>query len=278
MRKDILYIKDIVDNEGNILDHIAINTKYNSSLTFLDSLKIRLTIPHDWKDMLKDKIPENKENDLMYLKLNNLKTLKTKYLYSLLLEKEHDLESPVNAHLYWQDRYKLDEKEMSLVHTLPYRATKLTTLQALQYKIINKIINCNYWLYKLQILEAPNCRFCQKVETIEHFFFDCELTKQFWYAFLTWWNTVENDHIKQLDEKDIVLGYNIADKKKVLINCCILIGKKVIYEQKKYIKQQPDIYKFHCELKTVIEIDKQICTKNDKLGDFYSFWINLVSL
>ena len=52
----------------------------------------------------------------------------------------------------------------------------------------------------------------------------------------------------------------------------------MIYEQKNYHKKQPDIYKFHCDLKEVIEIERHICTKNDKLSEFYKVWSNLVNL
>ena len=167
---------------------------------------------------------------------------------------------------------------MKSVNTLPYRVTKLTILQALQYKIINKIVNCNYWLHKLKILETPKCRFCHKAETIEHFFFDCAITKQFWRAFLTWWKAGGKDYPDLLEENDIVLGYKFTEMNEILINVCILIGKKMIYEQKSYRNKQPDIYKFHCDLKSFMEMEKHICIKNDNLGDFYKTWGDLENL
>jgi hypothetical protein len=262
-----------------MLDHITLNAKFGTTLTFLDILRIRLTIPHEWKEMLLDNTPEQVKPDLIYNKLKNLKKLKTKDLYALLIEKEHDCTSLTNSHTYWQTRYKFPNDTMKLVYTLPYRVTKLTILQALQYKILNKIINCNYWLYKIKILDKPTCRYCEAEETIEHFFFDCALTKQFWYAFLTWWNTGEHySNPDTLEEHDVILGYNLCDKNERTLNCCILIGKKMIYEQKSYHKNQPDIYKYHCDLKEVIRMEKQICTKNDTLIEFYKIWGDLVNL
>ena len=115
---------------------------------------------------------------------------------------------------------------MKDIYMLPYRVRKLTILQSLQYKILNKIVNCNYWLCKIRIKDSPICRFCTKEETIEHFFFGCTKTKDFWYGFLTWWGTLGNSYPKILEEKDIILGYNVEDKKENAINCCILIGEK----------------------------------------------------
>jgi hypothetical protein len=144
MRKGILYISDIFTPEG----HMTLNRKFGTNMTFLDLLRIRLTLPHHWKEMLMYNIPENKEIDLLHTRLTNLKKLKTKDLHVLLLEKEHDCTSPPNSQIYWQNKYEITEEVMKLAYMLPYKVTKLTILQALQYKILNKIINCNYWLNK----------------------------------------------------------------------------------------------------------------------------------
>jgi hypothetical protein len=272
MKRGILYISDIFTPDGNMLDHLTINRKFGTNMTFLDLLRIRLTLPHRWKEILISNIPETIKPDLLYIRLNNLKNLKTKNLYVYLLEKEHDCISPPNSQIYWQNRYAISEEEMQLAYMLPYKVSKLTILQALQYKILNKIINCNYWLNKIQIIDSSKCRFCQEEETIEHFFFACALTKQFWHAFLTWWNVGDNEYHNILKEKDIILGHNLGDKKDNTLNCCILIGKKMIYEQKNVHKKQPDIYMFHCDLKSVIEMERQICIKNGKLSEYHKNW------
>ena len=65
IQKGILQIKDLLSNEGEIMSHTEINTKYNTKLTFLDSLQIRLTLQHDWKLILTDTLPENKASESM---------------------------------------------------------------------------------------------------------------------------------------------------------------------------------------------------------------------
>jgi hypothetical protein len=171
MRKGIKYISDLLSPEGNFLDHIQLNIKFNTTWTFLDILKVRLTIPSEWKNILLSVQEENLEKDVLYNKLNNLKLLKTKDIYILLIETEHDLSSISASQIYWQTKYKIDEDTMKLVYTLPYRSSKLTILQSLQYKILTKILNCNYWLFKIKIKDSPKCRFCEEEETIEHYFF-----------------------------------------------------------------------------------------------------------
>jgi hypothetical protein len=151
IRKGILKISDLFSPNGNLLSHTEINEKYQSSLTFLDVLRIRMTLPHEWKDILLKISNVEKPVELLYNKLNQLKTLRTKDLYQILIEKEHDCKSHTNAHVYWQNKYGSDEEDMKSVYMLPYRVSKLTILQSLQYKILNKIINCNYWLFKIKI-------------------------------------------------------------------------------------------------------------------------------
>ena len=52
MRNNIWYISDILDDNKNILGHNELNLKFNTRLTFLDALKLRLTIPGEWKRIL----------------------------------------------------------------------------------------------------------------------------------------------------------------------------------------------------------------------------------
>ena len=281
LRKGIKFISDLLKPDGSFMDHTEINRKFDMNWTFLDLLKVRLTIPNRWKNILLSNQQENLENDLIYNKLHNLKTLKSKDLYVLLIQTEHDCNSIPNSQLYWQNKYKIDDETMKLVYTLPYRVSKLTILQSLQYKILTKILNCNYWLHKIKIKDSPTCSFCNEEETIEHFFFGCRKTKQFWYAFQTWWNVTGNETVKIIEEKDVILGFNLTNKRETTFNsfnCCILIGKKMIYEQKNYKNKQPDLYTFHLDLKNIIETDRHISIKNNKLDQFTDFWHNLVDL
>jgi hypothetical protein len=128
MRKGIKYISDLLSPEGNFLDHIQLNRKFNATWTFLDILKVRLTIPSEWKNILLSVQEENLEKDVIYNKLNNLKLLKTKDIYILLLEAEHDLSSISASQIYWQTKYKIDEDTMKLVYTLIKQADNITVI------------------------------------------------------------------------------------------------------------------------------------------------------
>ena len=270
LRNNVYLISDILDNENIFMSHIDINRKHGTRYTFLDILRLRLTIPHDWRKILSNEIIENVTDEGLFKKLKKLEKLKTNDIYWIILNNNHDCETAPNAQTYWQRNYNIDDETIKKIYRLPYICTKRTMLQALQYKITYKIINCNYWLHKIKIIDNPKCRFCQEEDKIEHFFYSCENTKNFWHAFRTWWNVNADFNIKTLEEKEVLLGKIDEEENKVL-NCCMLIGKSMIYKQKN-LNKEPDIYQFHCELKEYIQIEKQIATNQNKLDSISDEW------
>ena len=277
MLNNIHLLSDVLDDRNEFLSHTAINIRSNARLTFLDTLKIRLTIMQQWKNILQNKEMEINTDETLNKKLCNLKTLKTKDVYWTILSMNHDCISQSNTIIYWKSRYKYDNEDMLKVFKLPYKFTRRTDLQSLQYKITYKIINCNYWLHKLQIIDSPKCRFCEKEETIEHFFFDCKVTKQFWKAFQTWWIRVTGYELEIIEEKQVILGYLNAEPQQILLNRCFLIGKGMIYRTKNNAIQ-PDIYKFHCDLKDYILIERKIATDLNSLKNLENEWGDILDM
>ena len=277
IRKNIYYISDILADDNKLMNYTEINRKYGINYTFLDILRLRLTIPHEWRQILAGEITENKKDENLFNKINRVDKLKTKDIYWLILNRIHDCETPPNSQIYWQTKYNIDDEDMKRVFVLPYICTKRTTLQASQYKTIHKIINCNYWLHKIKIIDNPNCRFCQEEETVEHFFYACEHTQNFWRAFRTWWNANSNLKIEALFEYEVILGKLKEEKENKVLNCCLLIGKTMIYKQKN-LNKQPDIYKFHCELKDYIEIEKQIAIDQNTLDSISDEWGEIMNI
>ena len=265
-------VKDIMDDSGNLKNINAINASYNTKLNFLDYLKIRLTIPQTWKKTLTRPCPIAITRKAINATLiSRITTIKTKDIYWEILQRHHDLESVVPGGAFWANKYDISTEEMEKVYMLPHCTTKNTALQALQYKIINRIINCNQWLHKLKIKNTPKCRFCNKDETLEHYFFACQITKQFWRAFFTWWNTLPVLNLHTLEERDVILGIPLSQETAGSLNYCILIAKLSIY-QNKSVNLQPDIYKFHCELKDKLIIEEAISLKNDNITRFTNTW------
>ena len=53
-------------------------------------------------------------------------------------------------------------------------------LHLFQYKILNRILNNNYNLYKWKLKDSPICIYCDEIDTIEHHLFYCVRSSLFW--------------------------------------------------------------------------------------------------
>ena len=50
---------------------------------------------------------------------------------------------------------------------------KVTYMQSFQCKVLNKVINCNFYLFKWSIKKSPNCAYCENIDTVAHHLFEC---------------------------------------------------------------------------------------------------------
>ena len=77
----------------------------------------------------------------------------------------------------WDRRYGID---MSMSWIWPFKVTKETKLQILQWKIFHNIYPTAILLEKMKIKANANCEHCNVLDTVEHFFFDCLQVKSLW--------------------------------------------------------------------------------------------------
>lgn len=60
---------------------------------------------------------------------------------------------------------------------MPNKISNEPYLQTFQYKVQNRILNCNERLFKFKIKESKNCSTCYQVDTIEHHLISCKSSK-----------------------------------------------------------------------------------------------------
>jgi hypothetical protein len=272
IKNNLCYIKDICKEDGSWKNLNQINTEFNTNLNFLDFLRIRQCVPHNWKKILNNEILEDKSTDVHYNKMHRYNTLKGNTIYWLYLPLKHDMSTIPNSHKYWIDKYHIENLGDHL--TSIFTCIRITSLQAIQYKIINRIFNCNYWLNKIKIIDSPNCRFCTNIETIEHYFHGCQKTYEFWNLVKNWWNQFGLIRLNIITEKDVILS-SVADNKFTAVyNCILSIAKGTIYNTKSNNKQ-PDFYCFLVQLKYYLKIEEQIHIKNNTTTKFELLWSDI---
>lgn len=171
-------------SESRFYSHTEIAEVYGVNCTFLDALSLRLSITLRWRQLLTQEgnptqnlpstpvifihLPGEEKSDILIAS--------AKAMYTSFISNNGHTST---AYSRWSNRddelqiVNLDE--WADVNRRIYESTRETKLQALQYKIINRIIICNQYLKQLRIKQTENCPSCNQTETISHFLLDCPL-------------------------------------------------------------------------------------------------------
>jgi hypothetical protein len=135
---------------------------------------------------------------------------------------------------FWKRKMNFDV--LPKVWTMAACSTQETRLRLLQWKIIHNIYATNIMLNKMKVTDTNKCSHCtDKVDFIEHFFFDCPLV-------FTFWKSVEQFILLHLDiainlDLSMVLFGNfdnfIGMTDRLKVNHILLIAKMCISIYKK---------------------------------------------
>ena len=133
----------------------------------------------------------------------------------------------------WDRRYGI---EMSKTWIWSFEVTKEIKLQILQWKIFHNIYPTAMLLVKMKLKSNANCEYCNVLDTVEHFFFDCLQVKCLWSEVESIIAATFDKRIK-LNAKMVILGITSGDiisstKDLKLINLIVLLGKMCISKMK----------------------------------------------
>lgn len=156
----------------------------------------------------------------------------------------------------WKDRYQA-----------PYGATRDTKYQAFQYKVLLRIIPCNKYLANIRIKQENTCAYCEEVDSIQHFLFECDNTKRFWSQICRWLGQ-NADLVIQVSQQEFLLGVHpsIPDARK--INFITIFTKFFVHRQKLFHNGDLSLVLFLRELRSKLRVEKQICSLEGKPDKF----------
>ena len=227
---------DIININGSLMTLDELNAKYEMNINNLTYNTIISAIPKEWKVKLKTENYnfQNYDNNMnidiphMYIKSKqkNILELESKDINNELIARKI---KPLTVIDTWLDIYPfLNDIDWSLVFKLPYKTVKEPYLQTFQYKVINRLINCNYNLHKWKIKESPTCNNCTKVtDTVEHHIYSCPKTEIFWSQLSNWIENVISVKFN-FTVLEIIFGlpvYYTNDYIIKAINYILLLGK-----------------------------------------------------
>ncbi len=167
----------------------------------------------------------------------------------------------------------VDKEVWDRIYRLPFRITRETKLQSFQYRLINRIIPCNKWLYNIRIKDNANCNYCECEDNLQHFFLFCNKAKEFWSIWFNWWKYVTGIDLSNCDvlTECILFGYPGTDDMIDVLNYCTLHAKYYIYIQKLMCDNNIDFCNYLVLLKRKLSEEKFICKQNDTTHNFVKF-------
>ena len=265
--KGLNYIGDFLNNQGEILSLSDLNRRFGITVpftTYFMMIKQIKSILHNYEfkniqrpiipNFLKIILSQKKGCSNIYNWFNRKKLIKPKH--------EIKWDSYIGRNMnkkWWQKHY-----------ILPFKLTKDTKLQWLQYRIIYRILATNSYLFRIGYKNSEMCTFCNfDKETIQHLFWECTYVQEFWNSTISLINNKLNVNI-QLTVQDVIFGKdNVAD----IINMVILLGKSYIYQQR--VNNSRPIYTgFISFMKYYQKMEKIIYCRKNKIESYRNRWRN----
>jgi len=281
--KGINQIKDIVNEQCDLMTHAQLEKKYNLKTSFIHTLQLHTSIPKTWKQIIKQCTnkpknipdgniiyPNNKETTIQ-------KTTCTNFYWHLIQNIQHVPNNIGKWCEQFQNFHNADKEIWHRIFKLPFQVIRNTKIQTFQYRVLHRIIPCKKWLHTLKIKDTNICDYCTESDDISHFFIKCPKVKQFWHLLLNWLENVCNLQLQNIPilEECILFGYPYCSpdthEKTDVINFCIIYAKYYIYIQRLFNNNYLEVYACQVQIKAAIETEFQICKKNNTLNKFEKF-------
>lgn len=262
-----IYLKDFFNMEGKLLSWEQIQDKLHDKRNWIaETYKIFAAIKTYLKILKTSNAKFVKIPNKIYLKTRYRQVLihnqRLKFFYELLIDKKY--ERPITEK-FWERKFNIDlqSRDWKEIYRNKVHNSVERKLSELNYKLLNRILPCNFWLKKCKIKDSENCEYCGGVETLEHLYFDCERVKNLW-------NLIGKTFKVKLNFKRIVLGYYWGETSfTVSLNGIISIVLFTIYKHWCINRENKDHFLTCClsrEIKAELQLRKEM-QKYMKGGD-----------
>ena len=273
--KGIILLHDILDEKGDFKSTEELSRKYNVQIKVMDYNSIKLAIPAAWKNAVKKmKIPEHaiSSEEQPYLSCENrllaLSILQNRDVYWELISRKETV--PVCA-LRWCREYEI-EGDWKTIYDF-YADIKDTKLKAFQFKILNNLVPCNLYLWRIGRNDTRDCSVCKEMDDMAHYLVRCPATAQLWFQLSKWWKGVTGQSIA-ISERDVMIGLEARNEKIIKaeqLNTVILAAKWKIHANKQ-LGQKTGMYQVLIAIKQTIETLSLIANRNQNGNKHEQFW------
>ena len=221
----LFFINDLLNENDAIMSYEEFNRKYNIRTNYLLYYGVIQAIPKSWKDKIKNskKLPVVTNKSIEFVKTNKKSC---QYFYNIFLSLIS--KSPVKQQEKWQTIFDHEFDNWEQIYQTAFQCTKNNRLIIFQYKILNRTLSTNSFLYKCKLKETHLCSFCGETkESILHLFWECATVKTLWLEFQDLLYE-KCDVSLPLAARYIIMGLEDYDPHNCL-NYCIILIKYYIY-------------------------------------------------
>ena len=123
----------------------------------------------------------------------------------------------------------------------------------------------------MRVIDSPNCEHCGEIDSLIHFFIECNYVAVFWNNLQNWASTIYNEQAPLIFSPGIVIfGFEGNSDYAKAINYIILLAKYFIYVKRLQNDFTMDMRAFLSFLRYKLRIEKNIAMRN-KSSQFEKF-------
>ena len=144
-------------------------------------------------------------------------------------DRQTDVENPI-AWTKWEYlNINTEANFWTAIYKICFKSIQDNKFIWFQYRIINNILDTNYYLNKVKIQNYNKCQLCNdSPETISHLFSQCNKVLELWNN-VKQWVTNRTSIYLELNDTTKILGYTTYDENFWAINFILIVTRFYIY-------------------------------------------------
>lgn len=274
--KGIRYVNDFVNTNGSLCNREEFVAKFSIPINFLLYEGIIKSIKYILEQLPTDIITSCMQSPFLPFPLNILLHDRKgcQNLYRIIINQKSI--DNISKKQKWEQTLNTEIiiKRWHAINNLPFYAVSETKLKWFQFRITNRVIATNSFLFLINVRKDNLCTFCKSSEeNLEHLFVNCIKVKTIWKLFKEF--LFQKCHyIVTLNTENILFGLLPFHDNKA-INILIIWIKWSIYKQRLRGKI-PNYNSVFKELKSRFETEKLMYYQNMKKDIFNTIWTKFI--